>query len=98
MADYDELPHIIIERRSGAVVPFLWGALIGAAVTLLWTPRSGRETQRQLQAAADRMGASLRLRADEARDSVADAAEGVRARVHDRVDSLRDAVETRADG
>jgi len=98
MAHHDELPQIIIERRSGAVVPFLWGALVGAAVALLWAPRSGRDTQRELHGAADRMSSALRSRVDEARDAVVDAADGVRQRVTDRFDGVRDAVETRAEG
>jgi len=98
MAQHDELPQIIIERRSGAVVPFLWGALVGAAVALFWAPRSGRDTQRELQGAADRMSAALRSRVGEAKDAVTDAADGVRQRVHERFDSVRDAVETRAEG
>jgi gas vesicle protein len=98
MAHHDELPQIIIERRSGAVVPFLWGTLVGAAVALLWAPRSGRDTQRELHGAADRMSSALRSRVDEARDAVVDAADGVRQRVTERFEGVRDAVETRAEG
>jgi gas vesicle protein len=98
MADHSDVPYIVVERRSGAVAPFLWGALVGAAVTLLWAPRSGRETQRELQSAADRLSAALRDRVGEARDTVAEAVDGVRQRVQEQVDSVRDAVETRAEG
>jgi len=98
MAVREELPYIVVERRSGAVVPFLWGALIGAAVTLLWAPRSGRETQRELQASADRASDALRMRLDAAREDLSEAVDGVRQRVQERVESVRDAVETRAEG
>jgi gas vesicle protein len=98
MAHHNDLPYIVVERRSGAVLPFLWGALVGAAVTLLWAPRSGRETQQELQGAADRLVHSLRSRVDDAREAMTDAASDVRQRVHDRVEAVRDAVETRAEG
>jgi gas vesicle protein len=80
------------------VLPFLWGALAGAAVALLWAPRSGRETQRELQEAAERVTFAVRDRVDDARGAVVDAVDGVRQRVHDQVDAVRDAVETRAEG
>jgi gas vesicle protein len=98
MADHHDLPYIVIERRSGAVAPFLWGALIGAAVALIWAPRSGRETQEELQGAVDRLGSALRSRVDDARESVVEAVDGVRHRVQDRVEAVRDAVENRAEG
>jgi gas vesicle protein len=98
MADHSDVPYIVIERRSGAVTPFLWGALVGAAAALLWAPRSGRDTQRELHGAADRLGFALRERVGEARDTVAEVVDGVRQRVQDQVDSVRDAVETRTEG
>jgi gas vesicle protein len=98
MAKNNELPYIVVERRSGAVLPFLWGALIGAGVTLLWAPRSGRETQLELQDAADRLMHSLHSRVDDVREAATDAASDVRQRVQDRVEAVRDAVETRAEG
>lgn len=98
MADYDDLPYIVIERRSGAVAPFLWGALIGAAVALLWAPRSGRETQRELREAAERLRLAARERVDDARDAVDEVVGGVRQRVQEQVEAVREAVETRAEG
>jgi gas vesicle protein len=98
MAHHDELPYIVIERQSGAVLPFLWGALLGATVALLWAPRSGRETQTQLHEAADRLGNALRDRVDDARGSVSDVVDDARQRVQDRFGAVRDAVETRTEG
>jgi gas vesicle protein len=98
MADYDDLPYIVIERRSGAVAPFLWGALVGAAVALLWAPRSGRETQQELQEAAERLQIAMRERVGEAREAVVGKMDGVRQRVQEQVEAVRDAVETRTEG
>jgi gas vesicle protein len=98
MADQSEIPYIVIERRSGAVTPFLWGALVGAAVALLWAPRSGRETQRELQRSADRLGFALRERVGDARGAVGEAVDGVRQRVQEQVESVREVVENRSEG
>jgi gas vesicle protein len=97
MRDHDDLPYIVIERQSGAVVPFLWGALVGAAVALLWAPRSGRETQRELRLAGERMKEAASIRVNDARSAMAGAVDGVRQGVREQFDSVRDAVETRAE-
>jgi gas vesicle protein len=93
MADHDELPYIVIERRSGGAVAFLWGALLGATAALLVAPRSGRETRDEIRAGA------LRLR-DRAEDAVRDVTDtvnetigSVRGEVQDRIDNARDAFE-----
>ena len=37
MADYDDdgVPYVVIERSGSGLVPFVWGALLGAAAALL---------------------------------------------------------------
>jgi gas vesicle protein len=93
MADHDDMPYIIIERRSGSATAFLWGALIGAGAALLLAPRSGRQTRDEIRTGALR----LRDRAEDAvrdvGDSVTGAIGGVRSEVTDRLDSARDAFE-----
>lgn len=93
MADHDDLPYIVIERRSGGAAPFIWGALMGAAAALLLAPRSGRETRDELRAGALR----LRDRAEDTvrgvADSVTETIEDVRGEVQGRLDSARDAFE-----
>lgn len=96
MADYEDLPYIVIERRSGGVTPFLWGALLGAGAALLLAPRSGAETQEELREQARRLRMSAEDRVNEARDSVVEAVERTRDRVQERIDAVRDAVETGA--
>ncbi|MEE8551201.1 MAG: YtxH domain-containing protein [Gemmatimonadota bacterium] len=62
MRDYDDdVPYIVIERSGSGLVPFVWGALLGAATALLLAPKSGAETQRELKDRARR----LRVRAEE---------------------------------
>jgi gas vesicle protein len=93
MAEHDELPYIVIERRSGGMGALIWGALIGAGVALLFAPRSGRETREEIRAGALR----VRDRAEDAvrqvTDSMQETIGGVRGEVQDRLDTARDAFE-----
>lgn len=96
MADYDDLPHVVIERR-GSVEAFLWGALLGAGVALLLAPRSGSETQAEIRATARRLRGAAEGRVNEVRDRVGEAVERTRTRVTDRVDAVRGTLEDRAE-
>jgi gas vesicle protein len=93
MAQHDDQPYIVIERRSGTLSGFLWGALVGAGVAMLFAPRSGRETRNEIRAGAQR----LRNRAEEAvrgvTDSVHETIGGVRGEVEERIDAAREAFE-----
>jgi gas vesicle protein len=93
MAHHDELPYVIIERRSGSASAFLWGALLGAATALMLAPRSGREMRDEIRAGALR----ARDRAEDALRSVSDSVNetigGVRDEVQGRIDTARDAFE-----
>lgn len=92
MAHHDE-PYIVIERRSGTLSGFLWGALVGAGVAMLFAPRSGRETRNEIRDRAIR----LRDRAEEAvrgvADTVTDTIGGMRGEVEGRIDAAREAFE-----
>lgn len=91
MADHDDLPYIVIERRSGGAGSFLWGALLGAGAALLLAPRSGRDMRDGIRSGA----LQLRERAEDAVREVSDSFQqtvgGVRHEVQDRLDTARDA-------
>jgi len=91
MREYDDLPHIVIERERGGMVPFLWGALLGAGVALLLAPRSGAETQQEIRDSVQR----LRDTAGGARDRVVGTVDRTRTRLTDRIGSVRDTLERR---
>lgn len=97
MRDYDDYPHIVIERERGGLGAFLWGALLGAGAALLLAPRTGAETQRELRERARALREAAEGRVNEARESVTEAVERARGEVNDRITSVRDALETRAD-
>jgi gas vesicle protein len=93
MPDYDDLPYLVVERRSGAFGAFLFGALAGAAAALLLAPRSGRETREEIQQGARRLRDAAEETARQVRDSVNQTLEEVRDEVGGRFDAARDAVE-----
>ena len=55
MRDHDDVPYIVIERSGSGMAPFVWGALMGAAAALLFAPKSGAETQRDLKERATKL-------------------------------------------
>lgn len=81
----DDLPYIVVERREagGGILPFLWGALIGAGIALLYAPKSGDETRAEIAGGARRL-----------RKSAEDAVRGVQDTVVGRVSGVRNAVNT----
>lgn len=95
MHDHDEVPYIVIERERGGMEPFLWGALLGAGLALLFAPRSGAETQREIRDRVRSLRDTAGGRIDEARDRVTSAVERTRGEVSGRVNAVRDAIETR---
>ena len=93
MADHDDLPYIVIERRSSGFGSLVLGALLGAGAALLLAPRSGRQTRDEIRAGALR----IRDRAEDAvrgvTDTVTETIGGVRGEVEGRVEAARDAFE-----
>lgn len=93
MSDNDDLPYIVIERRSAGLGTFLWGAIVGAGVALLFAPRAGDQTREDLRSGVMR----LRDRAEDAvrqvQTSVNDTIQNVRGEVTGRVDAAREAFE-----
>lgn len=94
MRDYEELPHIVIERERGGLEPFLLGALLGAGVALLLAPRSGADTQREIRESIRRLRDTAEGRVNEARDTVRGVVDRTRGEVTDRLGAVRDAVDT----
>lgn len=96
MAEYEE-GYVIIEHRTGGFGAFVWGLLVGAAAALLFAPKSGRETRRELTESAVRLRDKAETRVREVQRSVTDTVEDVRRQVEEGIDSARRAVETGRD-
>jgi len=98
MRDRDDGPYYVIERESGSGVgPFLLGALLGAGVALLFAPRSGEETQRDLRERATKMRDAAEERVREAQEEIEERLESARSELMQRVEAVREAVESGRD-
>lgn len=93
MSDPDDLPYVVVERRSGGFGTFMLGALLGAGVALLMAPRSGREMREGFTTGVRR----IRETAEGAVRGVQDSITGVREQVTGRVEAARDAFEAGRD-
>jgi gas vesicle protein len=91
--DYDDGPYIVIEKHSGDVSSLLIGVLIGAGVALLFAPRSGPETRREIRRKVRQTGDAVRGVAEGVTGQVVDTFEGARARVEEQLDSARSAID-----
>jgi gas vesicle protein len=92
----DESPYIIVERTEdgGGILPFLWGALIGAGVAILFAPRAGHETRAEITGNVRRLKERAEDTVRGVQESVTDAVEGVREQVGGRVNIARNAFES----
>ena len=95
MTDYDDEdgPFVVIERSEPGVGTFVTGLLIGAGLALLFAPRTGVETRRELQRRAKRVGDQAQDLVSEVTGSVSQTISAARERVGERIDSTRQAVE-----
>jgi gas vesicle protein len=94
--DYDvEEPYVVIERRGTGAGTFLMGLAIGAGLALLYAPRSGEETRREIQRGARRVRAAARGAAEDLQDSVVDHYEQAKRNVEDRLELARNSLEFR---
>jgi gas vesicle protein len=93
MRDQDELPYIVVERRSGGAGWFLWGALIGAGVALLYAPRAGAQTRQDIREGAQRMRRKAEDSVRQVQSTVVGTFDDLRNQVTARVDAARDAVD-----
>jgi gas vesicle protein len=93
MADRDDLPYIVIERRSFGLGSFIYGALLGAGIALLYAPRSGRETREEIRTGMLRVRDKAEDAVRHAQQTVTGTLDDVREEVNDRLDAARDAFE-----
>lgn len=88
MRDNDEVPYIVIETGGGGggVGSFVLGALVGAGLALLFTPKTGAETQKELKQQARRL-----------RETAEESVRGVQAQLEERLGEAREGVASRYD-
>ncbi|MDO8500770.1 MAG: YtxH domain-containing protein [Gemmatimonadaceae bacterium] len=91
--DWDDEPYVVIERNEPGVGAFVAGLAIGAGLALLFAPRSGEETRRDLQRRVKRVGDQAQEFVSEVTDSVGQTLQDAKERVGNRIDSTRQVVE-----
>lgn len=86
--DYDEDDaYVVIEKHESAgITPFLVGLAVGAGVALLFAPRSGRATRRDIKRRAMRAKQAAEEAVQGATDAVVD-------KFHEGVDTVRNAID-----
>ena len=96
MSDYDpdeDGAYVVIERREPGVGALLMGIAIGAGLALLFAPKTGEETRRDLQRRARRVSDQAQDFVSEVTDSVGHTIQSAKERVETKIDSTRNAVE-----
>jgi gas vesicle protein len=96
MSEYDyedDEPFIVIEKSEPGIGAFVAGIAIGAGLALLFAPKSGEETRRDLQRRARKVGDQAQEFVSEVTDTVSQKIQGAKESVENRIDSTRQAVE-----
>jgi gas vesicle protein len=96
MSDYDwdeDEPYVVIEQKQPGVASFIIGLAVGAGLALLFAPRTGAETRRDLQRRAREVGDQAQGLVSELTESVGDTFQQAKDKVEGRIDAARNAVE-----
>src|SRR5215211_894099 len=96
MSDYDwddDEPYVVIEQRPAGIGSFLLGLAVGGGLALLFAPRTGEETRRDLQRRARRVGDQAQDLVNDVTGTVSEKIQSARERVENRIDSTRQAVD-----
>lgn len=95
MSENQQQPYVIVEWHGSGLAAFFLGTAVGAAVALLFAPKSGEETQQDLREGARRLRDEGRERLDDIRSGVEEGYERARSEVEEKVDAARDSVRDR---
>jgi gas vesicle protein len=96
MSDYeweDDGPFVVIEKSEPGVGLFVMGLAFGAGLALLFAPRTGLETRRDIQRRARRVGDQAQGFVSDVTESVGQTIQAAKDRVENRIDSTRQAVD-----
>jgi gas vesicle protein len=91
--DEQDAPFVVIERHSMGLGPFLFGLALGAGAALLFAPRSGAATRRDIKRRANRVRRAAEHVATDVTDTVVETFEDARRRVEEQIESARDAID-----
>lgn len=95
MSERQDESYVIVERRGSGLGAFLVGAICGAVAGILFAPRSGEETQRELREGALKLRVDAENKLNDLRDEVTEIYERAREDVSERVEGAREELERR---
>jgi gas vesicle protein len=88
--EHDEEDDVVyVERGGSPVLPFLWGAAVGAALALLLAPTSGAELRETIADRARHLKDLAVDRAEDLEERVGHGYERARAKVEEELDTAR---------
>ena len=92
--DWDEEgPYVVIERNEPGIGSFVLGIALGAGLALLFAPKTGEETRRDLQRRVRKVGDQAQDFVSEVTETVGERLSDARSSVESRIDSARAAVD-----
>ena len=96
MSSYDwdeEDAYVVIERQEPGIGSFMAGLAVGAGLALLFAPRSGEATRRELERSARKVGDQAQNLVSDVSGTVNQTIQDARYRVENRIGAARDAVD-----
>src|SRR5688500_8352768 len=91
--EFDDQPYVVIEKETGSAASLLLGFALGAGIALLFAPRAGAETRRELTRGARRVQRRAQDVVGEVRGTVTGGFHQARQHVEEHIDAARQAVE-----
>lgn len=95
MAQQDDIPYIVVEREGSNLGAFLFGAAVGAVTALLFAPKSGEETRRELEEGARKAREDAEKKLAELREEVEEAYDRARDEFGDRMSQAKSELQGR---
>ena len=91
--DSSPSPVVIIEKSDGGLAAFALGAMAGAALALLWAPRTGEDTRRVLKNKGRELVTAAEETAEQLQEIWSGGVERTKAKIEEGVVSAREAVD-----
>lgn len=95
MTDRQDQPIVVVEKQGTSMGAFLFGAALGAVAGVLFAPRSGEETRRELEEGADKVRQDAEEKLTELRQEVEQAYDRAREEMKARLQGARSELEGR---
>ena len=92
MTHHSDQPVVVVERSDSGLGGFLLGLAVGAGMALLFAPKTGEETRRQLKNTGRRLRTVATEKAEDLQDALGGGYERTRDRIEEGLDSARETI------